>query len=102
MPEGKSKTVDLDSEDIKKLPNDKPVVYAILNKNNVNIYTGSAKRNRVKARILEHLVGGLDPISGGSKVRILQKMTISEAEQSEKRIIARSKPKYNVKGKPSK
>jgi excinuclease UvrABC nuclease subunit len=102
MPEEKSKTVDLDSDGIKKLPNDKPVVYEILDKNNENTYTGSAKRGEVQERIKDHLPGGQDPIPGGVKVKIQQKKRISEAEQSEDRIIARSKPKYNIKGKPSK
>jgi excinuclease UvrABC nuclease subunit len=102
MPEEKSKTVKFEKESIEKLPNDKPAVYKILGENDKNIYTGSAKRNRVRERIEEHLPGGLDPIHGGSKVQIEQKKAISDAEQSEKRIIARSKPKYNIKGKPSK
>jgi excinuclease UvrABC nuclease subunit len=100
MPEEKSKIVDLDSEDIKKLPNDKPVVYKIFNQRDENIYTGSAKRSRVQERIIEHLTDGKDHIPGGVKVKIQQKKTIAEAEQSESRIIARSKPKYNIKGKP--
>jgi excinuclease UvrABC nuclease subunit len=102
MPEEKSKTVNFDSESIKKLPNNKPVVYEIFNKQGKNIYTGSAKRSRVQGRIIEHLSDGKDHIPGGVKVKIQQKKTISEAERSEKRITARSKPKYNKKGKPSK
>jgi len=99
MTEEKRKTVNFKKESIERLPKDKPAVYKILGKNGNNIYTGVAKRGRVRERIEEHLPGGTDPIRGGLKVQIQQKKTISDAEKSEKRIIARSKPKYNKAGK---
>jgi excinuclease UvrABC nuclease subunit len=99
MPEEKSKTVKLDSESIKKLPNNKPVVYKILNQKGENIYTGIAKRNNIQKRITDHLPSGQDSIPGGVKVNIQQKKTIAEAKKSEKIIIARSNPKYNKQGK---
>lgn len=95
----KKKTSSFDKEAIDKLAQDKPVVYKILNKNDKNIYTGSSKRGQVADRIKDHLPKGSDPIPGGRKVKIGQYKSIDEAQKSESRIIARSKPKYNKKGK---
>ena len=88
------KTVPFKGDPIKKLPNDKPVVYKILTKAGKNNYTGVAQRGRVQARIGEHLPGATDPIPG-SKVRVEQMSSIAEAKQKEQRIIARTKPSYN-------
>ena len=99
MSNKKKKTTDLNSNGIDNLAKDKPVVYKILDKKDNNIYTGVAKRGRVADRLKEHLPGGKDPIPGGSKVKIEQKNTIAEAKKSEERIIQRSKPKHNKKGK---
>ena len=93
------KTVKFTKDGIGNLPNDKPVVYRIKNRNNENIYIGIAKRGRVKDRLNEHLLGGTDPIRGGVKIQIEQTKSISEAEKKESNIISRSKPKYNIKGK---
>lgn len=95
----KKKTVDLKPDRIEDLAQDKPVVYKILSNSGTNIYTGSAKRGRVSDRIKEHLRGGADPIPRGKKVVIEQHKSITEAQKSEARIISRSKPKYNKKGK---
>ena len=86
-------------EGIKTLAKDKPVVYEILNAQDENIYTGSAKKGRVGPRLDEHLPGGKDAVPGGKKVVIHQKATIDEARASEARIIKRNQPKYNKKGK---
>ena len=91
---GKIKTVKYNPNDIKNLPDDKPAVYKILTQSNSNNYTGVAKRGRVRDRIAEHL----DEIPG-AKVQIEQMSSITEAENKESNIIARSKPKYNKKGK---
>ncbi|MCH7480357.1 MAG: GIY-YIG nuclease family protein [Chloroflexi bacterium] len=96
---GKRKNTNMNPDDIQELANDKPVVYKILNNAGKNIYTGSAKRGRVEDRIKEHLLGGKDPIRGGRRVLIDQKNSIQEAEDSESRIIKRSKPKFNKLGK---
>lgn len=93
------KTVKFTRDGIGNLPNDKPVVYRIKNRNNENIYTGIAKRGRVKDRLNEHLLGGTDPIRSGVKIQIEQTKSISEAEKKESNIISRSKPKCNIKGK---
>jgi excinuclease UvrABC nuclease subunit len=99
MSDKKIKTVSFDKKGIENLPDNKPVVYQIENKKGENIYTGSAKRGRVEDRLKEHLSGGPDPIRGGVKVKIQQKNTVSAAQKTESRSIARSKPRYNKKGK---
>jgi hypothetical protein len=88
------KTVKYSEPKIKELPNNKPVVYKILTKNDVNNYTGIAKKGRVQDRIIEHM--GEIP---GAKVQIEQYPSIQEAQKKEKNIISRTKPKYNKKGK---
>jgi excinuclease UvrABC nuclease subunit len=88
------KTVKFDSDGIQKLPNDKPVVYKILDNNSENIYTGIAKKGRVKERISEHFEGQSDEIPG-EKVQIEQMPSIDEARKKENRIISRSMPKFN-------
>jgi hypothetical protein len=93
------KTVPFDPDGIGKLPDDKPVVYKILDEEGNNIYTGSAKRGRVKDRLSEHLAGGPDAIRGGAKVEIEQQTSIDEAQAKEGRIIARAKPPLNKQGK---
>ena len=90
------KTVNFNLEGIKKLPNDKPVVYKILTKNNNNNYTGIAKKGRVQDRLTEHLPKGKDPIPG-DKIQIEQMNSIKEAQTKEKNILSRSNPRYNKK-----
>lgn len=92
------KTVDFNRTGIGKLSDNKPVVYTVLTKGGSNNYTGTAKRGRVQERLQEHLPGSKDYVPG-SKVRIEQTKTIAEAMGKESRIIARSKPTYNKKGK---
>ena len=93
------KTVKLTKEGIDRLPNDKPVVYKIMNEQGKNIYTGVAKRGRIEDRLAEHLPRAKDKIPGGSKVQVTQKPSITEAQKSESRIVARSKPRHNKRGK---
>lgn len=99
MASKKKKTSDFNPDGIDSLAKDKPVVYKILDKKGKNIYTGVAKKGRVPDRIKEHLPGKKDSIPGGSKVKIEQKTSINEAKKSEEKIIQRSKPKHNKKGK---
>jgi len=89
-----TKKVNYTKEGIENLPNNKPVVYKILTRNDVNNYTGTAQRGRVSERIKEHL----NEIPG-SKVIIEQFSSIKEAEAKESNIIKRSQPKYNKAGK---
>jgi len=99
MSKRKKRTADFTPEGIESLAQDKPVVYKLLNGAGENVYTGVAKRGRVGGRLLEHIPGGKDPIPGVSKVKIDQKSSIQEAEQSEARIISRNKSKHNKRGK---
>jgi excinuclease UvrABC nuclease subunit len=90
------KTVKFNPKGIAKLPDDKPVVYRIETEGGKTNYVGTAKRGRVLDRLQEHLDAGE---IHGARVHIQQMPSIQEAEKTEARIIARSKPKYNEQGK---
>jgi hypothetical protein len=60
----------LNKENIQDLPQDKPVVNNIINKQEENIYTSIAKRGNVQESISDHLSGNTDAIPGGVKVQI--------------------------------
>jgi hypothetical protein len=92
------KTVPFNQAGIGKLPENKPVVYKILTGGGKTNYAGVAKRGRVQDRLGEHLGEGKDPVPG-AKVQIEQMPGIAEAENKEARVISRSKPPYNIKGK---
>jgi hypothetical protein len=96
---GKKKSADFNSDAIGKLAQDKPVVYKLLDGKGNNVYTGSSKKGQVLDRISDHLPGGSDPIPGVKKVQIEQHSSIADARRSEERIIARSKPRHNKRGK---
>lgn len=89
------KTVNYNQSGTTELPQDKPVVYRIKTNAGQTNYVGIAKRGRVQERIQEHLAAGDIP---GVKVQIEQKPSIQEARETEKRVIARSQPKYNKQG----
>jgi len=99
MAGNKKRTAKLDSESIDALPNDKPVVYRILNSEDKNVYTGVAKRGNIRDRLKDHLPGGQDPVPGGVKVQIEQKDSIDQARDTEARIISRTRPRHNKQGK---
>jgi len=88
----------MDADKIDDLPNDKPVVYKILNTQGDNVYTGIARRGNVHDRLKDHLAGHKDAIPGAAKVQIDQQSSIREAEKKEASIISRSKPKHNKQG----
>lgn len=89
-----TKTVNYNEKGIKKLPDDKPVLYRIqTNSGNPN-YIGTAKRGSVQERILDHL--GEIP---GSKVKIEQFESIENAQKKEQRAIKINQPKFNEQGK---
>lgn len=90
------KTVKFTLTGIEKLPDDKPVVYRIQTDGGNTNYVGVAQRGRVQDRLREHLGAGEIP---GAKVQVEQLSTIKEARDTETRIIGRSQPKYNEKGK---
>jgi len=92
----KTKTVKFNQSGVQKLPNDKPVVYKIKTAGGKTNYTGTAKKGRVRERIMEHIKEGNIP---GAKVQIERHSSIGEAQKMESRSIKRTKPKYNKRGK---
>ena len=90
-----TKTVPFNERGAGDLPNDKPVVYRIKTGGDRTNYVGIAQRGRVQERIREHVSNARIP---GAKVQIEQKPSIREARATEKRVIARSKPRYNRQG----
>ncbi len=64
------KTVRMNIDRINGLPNDRPVVYKILNNKSENIYTGVAGKGNVHDRLEDHLPGHKNAIPGASKVQI--------------------------------
>jgi len=93
------KSGSFDQQGIEGLAKNKPVVYDIQDKKGETLYTGIAKRGRVEQRLKEHLPGGPDPVRGGTKVKIHQKLSIAEAEKAESRAIKKNQPPQNKKGK---
>lgn len=92
------KTVHFNKSGISRLPDDKPALYRIQSDGGRTNYVGIAKRGRVQERLEEHLPGGKDFVPG-AKVQVEQMKSIDQARESESRVIARSKPKYNDQGK---
>lgn len=88
------KTTTFNKTGIKKLPNNKPVLYKIKTESGNTNYVGKAKRGRVQERIREHL--GKIP---GTRVQIEQFSSIKDAGKKEGNVIKKSQPKYNKKGK---
>ncbi len=87
-----TKTVKFNEHGAAQLPNDKPVVYRIKTEGNRTNYVGIAHRGRVQERIREHI---RSKRITGAKVQIEQKPSIREARATEKRVLARSKPRLN-------
>ena len=88
-----AKKADYSKKGIRNLPDDKPALYRIKTEGGNLNYAGVAKRGRVRERIEEHL--GEIP---GASVQIEQFGSIKDAREKEKRVIKRSKPKYNKEG----
>ncbi|MCH7731726.1 MAG: hypothetical protein IIB44_04310 [Candidatus Marinimicrobia bacterium] len=88
------KTTTFNKTGIKKLPNNKPVLYKIKTESGNTNYVGKAKRGRVQERIREHI--GKIP---GTRVQIEQFSSIKDAGKKEGNVIKKSQPKYNKKGK---
>jgi len=80
---------------INKVPINKPGIYKIMNLKGENIYSGSAKLNRLGERLEEHLPGGSDAIKGAKTFQIKQFNSILQAQKEEKKIIKNEKPKFN-------
>ena len=84
---------------IKKFPEEKPIIYRLQNKSGEELYTGTAKRNRVEDRLLEHLNLKKEKIPGATKVKIAQFPDLKKAEKAEKQLIKKLQPKFNEQNK---
>jgi predicted GIY-YIG superfamily endonuclease len=84
---------------IKNIPENKPILYRLLNNSNKELYTGIAKRNRTQDRLSEHLTIKKEKISGATKVKIAQFPNLENAKKTEKKLIKELKPKFNIKDK---
>jgi len=82
---------------IKNVPEEKPILYRLLNNSDVELYDGVAKRNRVQDRLLEHLIFKKDKIPGVAKIKIAQFPNIEKAKKAEKQLIKKLQPKFNIK-----
>ena len=94
----KKTTVPFTKAGIKKVPNDKPVVYE-MKKGSETEYAGMAKSGRAQDRLKEHLPGAKDPIKRVTKVTVEQKPTKAAALTSEKKVIKTKQPTQNKRGK---
>jgi len=82
-----------------KVPKNKAIVYKIKNAKGENLYTGVAGRGRVQKRLMEHKKLKKEIIPGGTRFQITQVKTKDRAEQIEKQIIKKEKPKFNEQNK---
>ena len=84
---------------INNIPEDKPIVYCLLNNSNEELYIGMAKRNRSHDRLLEHLNAEKEKISGATKMKTAQASNLDSAKKIEKKLIKKLQPKFNIKDK---
>ena len=94
-----SKTQKFTKENIKKLPENKAIVYKIKNTARENLYTGIAGRRRGQDRLLEHKEIKKEKIPGGTQFQFAQVKNKDRAEQIEKQVIRKEKPKFNEQNK---
>jgi excinuclease UvrABC nuclease subunit len=94
-----SRTQKFTKDNILEIPKNKAIVYKIKNAKGVNLYTGVAGRGRVQKRLMEHKKLKKEIIPGGTRFQIAQVKTKDRAEQIEKRIIKKEKPKFNEQNK---
>jgi len=84
---------------IKKIPEEKPILYRLLNNAGNELYDGVAKRNRTQERLLEHLILKKEKIPGATKIKFVQFSSIEEAKKAERRLIKKLEPKFNKQNK---
>jgi len=85
----------LKPRNIEKVPEDKPILYKVLDRQGQNIYTGVSKRGQGQERLKDHLPAGSDSIPGGSAFQIKEMPSIDRARTEEKKIIKKEQPKHN-------
>ncbi|MFC1595248.1 hypothetical protein ACFL3E_02385 [Patescibacteria group bacterium] len=84
---------------IKDVPENKTIIYKLLNNSGTNLYTGIAGRARGQDRLLEHKKFKKDKIPGATKFSFAQVKNKKIAEDVEKRIIKNEQPKFNEQNK---
>lgn len=94
-----SRAQKLTKTNIKVIPDDKTIIYKIKNDKGENLYTGIAGRYRGQARLLEHKEIKSEKIPGGTRFQYMQVKDKKVADLTEKQIIGKEKPRYNVKHK---
>ena len=85
--------------DIKNIPEEKPILYRLLNNAGDELYDGIAKRGRVQERLIEHLNVKKEKIPGATKIKFAQFSNIKRAEKVEKQLIKKLEPKFNKRNK---
>ncbi len=89
-----TKTVKYSWQGLEKLPEDRPVLYRIIDESGRMNYVGVAQKGYVRERIAGHL--GKIP---GAKVQIEQFESIEKAMKKEENVIRRAKGRYGREGK---
>jgi hypothetical protein len=89
-----TKTVKYTRQGLARLPEDKPVLYRIIDASGSMNYVGVAQKGCVRERLAGHL--GKIP---GVKVRIEQFANLEEAMKKEVNVIRRAKARYGREGK---
>jgi len=84
---------------IKNFPEEKPIIYWLKNNSGEDLYIGTAKRNRVEDRLLEHLNLKKEKIPGATKVKIAQFSNLEQANKAEKQLIKKLQPEFNEQNK---
>jgi len=80
---------------VKKIPEDKPILYRFKSEKNKELYIGVAKKSRTQERLSEHLTKKGEKIPGAKKFQVLQFSNIKKAKVAEKKLIKKLNPKYN-------
>ena len=84
---------------IKKISQNKPVVYRLQNSSGKELYDGIAKRGRAQERLLEHLTIKREKIPKATRIKIAQVPNLEKAKRVEQQAIKKFHPKFNIKGK---
>jgi len=84
---------------LNNIPEEKPILYRLLNNSGDELYNGIAKKSRVRERLLEHLNLKKEKIPGATKIKFMQFSSIEKARKAEKELIERLQPKFNDQDK---
>jgi len=84
---------------LNNIPEEKPILYRLLNNSGDELYDGIAKKSRVRERLLEHLSLKKEKIPGATKIKFMQFSSIEKARKAEKELIRKLQPKFNDQDK---